>query len=84
MLILAGLSLHIIVAALLLQPIKYHWIQKSADEELQDLNNAKESAFQAVKLKPNGCTDSNRWCGYFQRNDSVSINSFLSSQMLRR
>lgn len=84
MLILAGLSLHIIMAALLLQPIKYHWIQKSADEELQDLNNAKDNALQAVKLKPNGCTDSNRWCGYLQCNDSVSIISFFLSQMLLR
>lgn len=75
-LILAGLSLHIIVAALLLQPIKYHWIYKSADEELADLNDTKESAFQVVQMKPNGCNESNRWCGFFQNNNSFSINSF--------
>lgn len=65
-LILAGLSLHIIVAALLLQPIKYHWINKSADEELADLNvgDTKEGAHQVILMKPNGINENNRWCGF--------------------
>lgn len=72
MLILAGLSLHIIVAALLLQPIKYHWINKSADEELADLNDGdKGGANQVILMKPNGINEKNRWCGFLQCNDSV-------------
>lgn len=68
MLILAGLSLHIIVAALLLQPIKYHWIYKDTDDELADLNDTKEGSYQegsyqVVLMTPNGCNEKNRWCG---------------------
>lgn len=76
-LILAGLSLHILVAALLLQPIKYHWIYKNTDDELADLNDTKERIFRVAKLKPNGCNESNCWCGFSYHNNSVSFNYFL-------
>lgn len=68
-LIFAGLSLHIVVAALLLQPIKYHWMNKTDDDELLDLNkelkdDTQQNAYQVV-IKSQGSDETNRWCGFF-------------------
>ncbi|XP_037028597.1 monocarboxylate transporter 13-like isoform X1 [Bradysia coprophila] len=57
-LILACLSLHVVVAALLLQPIKYHLIHQPTDEELAGLNDTSNAPTEAATLKPNGI-DSN-------------------------
>ncbi len=71
-LILAAISLHITLAALLLQPIKYHLIDKTADEELADLNDTKE------------CHKNNSWCDFFPHKCSLSINSFLTADATRK
>lgn len=76
-LILACLSLHIIVAALMLQPIKYHWVYEASDEELatgthhakeislgSGSNNAEQTSIDATTLKSNE-PDSNGWCNFF-------------------
>lgn len=64
-LILAGVSLHILVGALLLQPVKYHLVDNTADAELENLNIAKQTAFQITKPQLNGCLQSNSWCDFF-------------------